>query len=77
MVKTVKFLLFVFFFKFILFICFWLRWVFIAAHGLSVVAASGGYSSLWSAGLSLRWLLLLWSMGSRHVGFSSCGTWVQ
>ena len=25
-----------------LFIYFWLRWVFIAAHGLSLVAASGG-----------------------------------
>ena len=26
-------------------------------------------------GFSLQWLLLLWSTGSRHVGFSSCGTW--
>ena len=25
-------------------------------------------------GFSLRWLLLLWSTGSRHTGFSSCGT---
>ena len=25
---------------------FWLRWVFVAAHGLSLVAASGGSSSL-------------------------------
>ena len=53
---------------------FWLRWVFVAVHGLSPVAASGGYSSLRCAGFSLRWLLLLWSMGSRHAGFSSCGT---
>ena len=30
-------------------------------------------SSLWCAGFSLRWLLLLWSAGSRRVGFSSCG----
>ena len=44
---------------------FWLRWVFIAARGLSLVALSGGYSSLWCVGFSLRWLLLLWSMGSR------------
>ena len=29
-----------------LFIYFWLRWVFVAAHGLSLVAASGGYSGL-------------------------------
>ena len=28
-------------------------------------------------GLSLRWLLYLRSTGSRHAGFSSCGTWVQ
>ena len=59
------------------FIYFWLCWVFIAAHGLSLVAASGGYSSLWCAGFSLLWLLLLRSTGSRHVGFSSCGTWAQ
>ena len=41
--------------------------------GFSLVAASRGYSSLWCTGLSLRWLLLLQSMGSRRVGFSSCG----
>ena len=52
----------------------WLRWVFVAAHRLSLVAASGSYSWLWCVGFSLRWLLLLWSTGSRHVGFSSCGT---
>ena len=42
-------------------------------HGLSLVAASRGYSLLWCTGFSLRWLLLLWSTGSRHMGFSSCG----
>ena len=56
---------------------FWLRWVFIVARGLSLVAVSRGYSSLRCAGFSLRWLLLLRSMGSRRVGFSSCGTWAQ
>ena len=56
---------------FILFIYFWLRCVFIAVHSLSLVAVSRGYSSLWCAGFSLRWLLLLRSMGSRHTGFSS------
>ena len=45
-----------------------------AVHGLSLVAASGGYSSLWCAGFSLRWLLLLRSTGSRCAGFSSCGS---
>ena len=38
---------------------------------------SGGYSALWCAGFSLRWLLLLQSTGSRHAGFSSCGTRTQ
>ena len=33
-------------FDFRLFIHFWLRWVFIAALGLSLVADSGGYSSV-------------------------------
>ena len=61
-------------FIFLFFIYFWLCWVFLAAHGLSLVAASRGYSSLRSMGFSLRWLLLLQSTGSRCVGFSSCGT---
>ena len=56
------------------FIYFWLRWVFVAVCWLSLVAASGGYSSLRCAGFSLRWLLLLQSKGSRRAGFSSCGT---
>ena len=42
--------------------------------GFSLVAVSGGYSSLWCAGFSLRWLLLLRSTGSRRTGFSSCGS---
>ena len=68
---------FFFFNLFYLFIYFWLRWVFVVACGLSLVAASGGYSSLWWAGFSLRWLLLLRSTGSRHVSFSSCVTQAQ
>ena len=67
----------VFFFYINLFIYFWLHWVFIAAHRLSLVAASGGYSSLQCAGFSLWWLLLLQSTGSRCTGFSSCGMWAQ
>ena len=71
------------FFKksFYLFIYFWLRWVFVAARGLCLVEASGGYSSLRCACFSLRWLLSLRSMGFRHVGsvvvasgLSSCGS---
>ena len=30
-----------------------------------------------ACGFSVRWLLLLWSMGSRHVDFSSCSTWAS
>ena len=51
------------------------HWVFVAARGLSLFAASGGYSSLWCTGFSLRWLLLLWSTGSKCEAFSSCGSW--
>ena len=66
-----------FFFQINLFIYFWLHWVFVAARGLFLVAASGGYSSLRCAGFSLQWLLLLRTTGSRHVGSSSCGEWAQ
>ena len=62
-----------FFNLFILFIYFWPHCVFVAACGLSLVAVSGGYSSVQCTGFSLRWLLLLWSTGSRHKGFSICG----
>ena len=48
------------FLKKILFI-FWLYWVFLAC-GLSLVAVSGGYSSVWCAGF------LLQSTGSSFVG---------
>ena len=60
-----------------LFFYFWLYWVFIVARGLSLVAASGGYSSLQRAGFSLQWLLLMQSTGSRCAGFSSCGMRAQ
>ena len=53
---------------------FWLHWVFIAVHGLSLVAVSRGYSPLQYTGFSLRRLLLLWSIGSTCAGFSSCGS---
>ena len=48
-----------FFFKLINFFIYWLRWVFVAACGLSLVVASGGYSLLQCAGFSLRWLLFV------------------
>ena len=69
------FFLFVFYEFIYLLTYFWLCWVFVAACGLSLVVASGGYSSLRCVGSSLRWLLLLRSTGSRRAGVSSCGTW--
>ena len=57
-----------------IFIYFWLHWVFfVAACRLSLVVASGDYSSLRCAGFLLWWLLLLRSTGARRTGFSSCG----
>ena len=61
----------------VLFFLFWLCWVFVAVHGIPLVAVRGGHSSLQCAGFSMSWLLLLWSTGSRRAGFSSCGTWAQ
>ena len=57
-----------------LFIYVWLCWVFIALHELSLVTVVGGCSRLGCTGLPLCWLLLLWSMGSRYTGFSSCAS---
>ena len=44
---------------FLSFIYFWLRWVFVAARGLSLVAVSRGCSSLWCTGFWLQWLLFV------------------
>ena len=51
-----------------LFIYFWLCWVFVSVRGLSLVAASGGHSSLRCTGLSLSRPLPLRSTGSRCSG---------
>ena len=61
---------FFFFLKdlFILLIDWLLCWVFVSVLGLSLVAASGGYSSSWCAGLSVSRPLLLQSTGSRRAG---------
>ena len=72
--------LILFYFILCMYVCMYvcrLRWVFVAAHGLSLVVASGSYSLLRCVGFSLWWLLLLQTTGSRHTGFSSCGTWAQ
>ena len=60
-----------------LFIYLQLCQIFVAVRGLSLVAVSGGYSLLRCAGFSLSCFLLLQSVGSRHAGFSSCGTWAR
>ena len=51
-----------------LFIYLWLCWVFVSVRGLSLIAASGGHSSSWCAGLSLLRPLLVRSTGSRRAG---------
>ena len=51
---------------------FWLWWGFFAAHGISLVVASGGYSLLQWAGFSFSGFLLLESIGSNQKGFSTC-----
>ena len=61
------------FFKKLL-IYFWLLWVFVAACRLSLAVSSRSYSSLQCMGFSLWWLLLLWGMGCRCLGFSSSGS---
>ena len=54
-----------------------MHWVFVALCRLSLVVASGGYSSLWYVGFSLWWLFLWQSTGSRHVGFGNYSTQAQ
>ena len=49
------------------FFSFWLRWIFVAESGLSLVALSGGYSSSWCKDFSLQWHPSLRSIGSVAV----------
>ncbi|CAN0001917.1 unnamed protein product [Rangifer tarandus platyrhynchus] len=56
---------------------FWLYWVSVAACGLSLAVMYRGCPLILYVGFSLRWLLLLWSTGSRHSGFSRCNTQAQ
>ena len=60
------------------FFFFWLRWFFVAAHGLSLVAVSRGSSSArysscgaWAAHWGGFSCCRTWDL--EHVGFSSCG----
>ena len=56
-----------------------LRWVFVAACGLSLVVASGGYASQWCAGFSCCRARALGARASVVAarGLSSCGVWAQ
>ena len=65
-----------FFKKRINFIYFWLCWVIVAVRGLSLVAASRGYSSLWCGSFSCCGAQALGTWASVVVahGLSSCGT---
>ena len=69
------------FFLINLFIYSFFIYLFLAALGLrcctQAFSSHGERGLLFIAvhGLSLQWLLLLQSMGSRRVVFSSCGTW--
>ena len=70
------------FYKFIhLFIYFWLLWVFVAVHGLSLAAASRGFSCCRAQALGTRASVAVarnlsscgsWALKCR---LSSCGTW--
>ena len=72
---------FLFFFNVLIY--FWLSWVFIAAHGLSLVAASRGYSPGAVGGLPLlqslgsraqvQWLWLTGLVALQRVGSSQTG----
>ena len=64
-----------FFYKFILFLFISGCVGSLLLRRLSLAAASRGYCLSQCAGFSFWWLLLLWSMGSRRTGFSSCCTW--
>ena len=58
-------------------IYFWLCWVFTALRGLSLVAASRGYSSLQCLLLSRSMALGAWTSVVGTCGLSNCGTWAQ
>ena len=67
-------------FIYLFIIYFWLHWVFVAVRGLSLVAVSGGYSSLQCMGFSLRcfpccgaWGLGTWASVVVARRLSSCG----
>ena len=63
--------------NFYVFIYFLLCWVFVAVQAFLQLHQARAILQLWCASVSLWWLLLLWSLGSRHMGVSSCSTQAQ
>ena len=61
-------------FKLIYLFYFWLPWVFVAVRVLFSSCGKRGLLFVAVRGLLVGWLLLLQSAGSRHTGFSSCGS---
>ena len=55
---------------------YWLRWVFIAVRGLSLVAASGGYSLWWNVGFLPWWLPCCgaWALGAQLQQLQHAGS---
>ena len=66
-----------FFFKIFIYFYFWLPWVFVAVRRLFSSCGERGLLFVVVPGLLIGCLLLLQSMGSRHMGFSSCGIRAQ
>ena len=66
--------LYVFFGEMSLYLFIWLCWIFLAVWGLSLFVLHGSYSPAVVCGFLISVASLLQSMGSRHVGFSSCGS---
>ena len=58
--------------NFFVFIYFWLRWVFVAARGFSLVVVRKGHFLLQCTGFSFCWLFLLQNTGFSMRGFSTC-----
>ena len=71
-----KYYFFIIIFKFIYLFYLWLCWVFVSLRGLSLVAASGGHSSSWCAGLTIAASLIAeHRLQTRRL--SNCGSWAQ
>ena len=68
---------FLFSYIYLFYFYFWLCWVFVSVRGLSLVAVSGGHSSLRCAGLSLSRPLFVAEHRLQTRRLSSCGSRAQ